>query len=83
MTTESHLRDLITNYERIAGMLTGAIVELVTSDNDEQSETHARAVVELSEGVNLALNDLRTYLGDPKVLGRDNFWKFLLVDEET
>ena len=77
MTTLSHLQDLIAKYYEVSGLMAGSIVALVTSDNDEQAATHARNAAELAAGANLALDDLRRYVADPKILGRDNFYTFL------
>jgi len=77
MTTADHLQELIANYYKVSGLMAGAVVQLLTSDNDEQCETHARSVTELAEGANVALDELRRFAADPKVLGRDNFYEFL------
>ena len=82
MTTPSHLKQLIANYYQISGLMAGAVVELVTCDNDEQCETHARNVSEIAAGVNVALDDLRRFVADPKVLGRDNFYTYLEANDE-
>lgn len=71
------LRDLTADYYTISGLASRALVELITADNDEQAETHARALVELTAGMNAAVDNLRQYAADPKVLGRDNFATFL------
>ena len=77
MTTTQHVQELVDNYHHVSGLMAAAVVALTTSDNDEQCETHARSVAQLAEGANAAMDDLRRYVSDPKVLGRDNFYEFL------
>lgn len=77
MTTHDHLQKLIGDYYVIAGLASAALVELITCDNDEQCETHARALLNLFQGQNQAIDDLREYAADAKVLGRDNFYQFV------
>lgn len=77
MTTQGQLQKLIGDYYVIAGLASAALVELITCDNDEQCETHARALLNLFQGQNQAIDDLREYAADAKVLGRDNFYTFI------
>jgi|HubBroStandDraft_1064217.scaffolds.fasta_scaffold266302_2 hypothetical protein len=81
MTTADHLRELINEHYVITGMMARAVVELITADNDEQAEMHAKAVVKLSEGCNTSLDNLRRWCADAKVLGRDNWYEFLEKSE--
>ena len=83
MTTTSHVQQLIADYYSISGLFAGSIVSLVTADTDEDAATHAAAVRELSGGVNDALDNLRRYVADPHVLGRDNFYAFLERHEDN
>lgn len=77
MTTADHFQQLIADYYRVTGLLSGAVVMLVTADSDEDAALHARAVIDLSVGVNVALDDLRRFAADHRVLGRDNWYMFL------
>ncbi len=82
MTTADHLRELIAEYYRISGMMTGVIADLVTCDDDERCETLAIEAADLAGGVNAALDNLRRWVADPKVLGRDNFYRYLEAGSE-
>ena len=77
MTTADHFQQLIADYYRVSGLLSGAVVMLVTADNDEDAARHARAAMDLTVGVNAALDNLRRFAADHKVLGRDNWYMFL------
>lgn len=83
MTTTSHLQDLIAQYYEVTGLLSAAIVELVTATSDLDARRHAQAVIDLSVGVNQGLEDLRRWVADPKVLGRDNFYQQLLIEAQS
>jgi hypothetical protein len=81
VSTELHLRHLITEYEQVSGLLVGSMVNLVTAESDAEAKAHATAVVALIEGANIALTLLREFARDEKVIGRDWFVELLEPDE--
>ena len=71
---QDELERLRSEYFAISGLLAAAMYSLITSEIDDESMEHAKALAELSRGVNESVA-LRAYVKANG--GRDNYDRYL------